>query len=816
MIKVFSSTDKNFTSNGDIVVNPLKARVYKADNGDYYLNLETSLDYVDYIVQGNIVVANTPTGDQAFRIGNVTKTKNKLSTKAYHVFYDSKNYLISDSYVVEKTCAEALAHLNSATEPQSEFETFSDINTIESYRCVRTSLYGAIMTVLERWKGHLVRDNFRIGIAQTIGQDNGVVVQYRKNLKEITCAEDWSDVITKILPVGKDGILLNELDPSADIYITSETQYSIPYTKTVSFQQDINEEDYPSEAEYKQALVDDLRRQANVYLSANCIPKVNYTLKANLEKITDVGDIVEVIDEKLGIDLMSKVISFEYDCIAEKYTQVEFGNFTKSLSNLISTIVGQTERAINMAGGGSVVSYTQILSSGTQTGQITIDGLSVSMYAPTPPTKTSELDNDSGFITGVDIDDIGDVSLNNLLNGQILKYNSTSQKWENADESGGGGSYSEGDGIDISAQNEISVDTTFTEASERTNINSGDLLSIIFGKIKKWFTDIPSLFVNKSGDTMTGDLTLSKQGTIFKIRAGGSRYTNITSSASGADSSIVLPNASGTVALTSNIPDISGKVDQTGNTTLSGTFAPSSDRGVSLGTSSARFYYCYFYRIMGLASIANDTAGSNRLNLPSKSGTLAVTTDIPTDTNQLTNGAGFISSAGGSINANASLYFGSSTRISDLNSNRSMCLMSVDGVASRQFSNANAFNAMYASAFSVQSSKLTKENIKPVSDNEAEKLLSINVVGFDYIKECGGNKNQVGMIAEEILDIYPNLVQIPNNYDEEETREKIKNGDFAQTLSIDYSKFVPYLIKMVQMQQKEIDELKNQIKELKK
>lgn len=347
MIKIFSSTDKNFTSNGDIVVNPFKAKVYKADNGDYYLSFETSLDYIDFIVQGNIVVANTPTGDQAFRIGNVTKTKNKLSTKAYHVFYDSKNYLISDSYVVEKTCAEALAHLNSATEPQSEFETFSDINTIESYRCVRTSLYGAIMTVLERWKGHLVRDNFRIGISQTIGQDNGVVVQYRKNLKEITCAEDWSDVITKILPVGKDGILLNGVDPSADIYITSETQYSIPYTKTVSFQQDINEEDYPSEAEYKQALVDDLWRQANLYLSANCIPKVNYTLKANLDRITDIGDTVEVIDEKLGIDLMAKVISFEYDCIAEKYTQVEFGNFTKSLSNLISTIVGQTERAIS-------------------------------------------------------------------------------------------------------------------------------------------------------------------------------------------------------------------------------------------------------------------------------------------------------------------------------------------------------------------------------------------------------------------------------------------------------------------------------------
>jgi hypothetical protein len=32
-----------------------------------------------------------------------------------------------------------------------------------------------------------------------------------------------------------------------------------------------------------------------------------------------------------------------------------------------------------------------------------------------------------------------DVSFNNIQNGQVAKYNSTTQKWENANESGGGG-----------------------------------------------------------------------------------------------------------------------------------------------------------------------------------------------------------------------------------------------------------------------------------------------------------------------------------------------------------------------------------------
>ena len=345
MIKVFGATDKVFTSNGDIVVKPLRAKVTKQDNGSYYLDLETDLSYLDYLVPNNIVVANTPQGDQAFRISNVTKTKNKITLKALHVFYDSANYLIEDSYVVDKSCNDALDHLNSSTEPVSVFNTISDIEVINSYRCVRSSLYEAIQTVLERWGGHLVRDNFTIGIRDSIGADNGVTVRYRKNLKDITCSSNWDAVVTKILPVGKDGLMLPEG------YLTSETQYEIPYTKTVSFDQSaVVQEDYQDsegnvdEEAYHDALIVDLRQQAQAYLDLNSIPQLNYTLSANLEKITDIGDTIQVIDERLGISLLTNVISFVYDCILDKYIQVEFGNFKPSLSGLMATINTNTEQ----------------------------------------------------------------------------------------------------------------------------------------------------------------------------------------------------------------------------------------------------------------------------------------------------------------------------------------------------------------------------------------------------------------------------------------------------------------------------------------
>lgn len=340
MLKVFGATDTDYTSNGDIVLQPYKAKVHKEDNGDYYLELEAGTEYVDYLTANRIIVADTPQGAQAFRIANPSKTKSKISLKAWHVYYDSKNYVIADSNVVEKNGNQAINHLNDATDNKSPFTVSSDIANINSFRCVRKSLYEAFSTVLERWGGHLVRDNFTVKLAADIGQDNGVTVRYKKNLKEITSEANWDSVCTKILPVGSDGLMLDEM------YLYSETQYDIPYTKVVSFSQDVNEDDYRNDKRYHQALIDDLRKQATEYLAENCVPKVSYTLKANLEKITDVGDTIEVIDERLGIDVVTHVTSFDYDCIQKKYTEFEFGNYNEKLSNLMNNISSSTDKKI--------------------------------------------------------------------------------------------------------------------------------------------------------------------------------------------------------------------------------------------------------------------------------------------------------------------------------------------------------------------------------------------------------------------------------------------------------------------------------------
>ena len=350
MLKLFGTTDTNYSTNGDKILIPTYQHIIKQDNGEFALDCELPLLYIDDIQSNRILVSNTPAGEQAFRITDIEKRKTKIKVKAYHISYDSQNYIIQDSYVVGKDGNGAINHLNDATDIPSPFTVSSDILATNSYRCVRKSLYEAWNDMLERWGGHLVRNNYNVAINDSIGQDNGVVVRYAKNLKDISATYDWEDVATKLLPVGKDGILLPE------VYVYGLEQYDIPYTKVIHFEQDdivqedfVDENDDPDEEAYHIALIDNLREQAEQYLQDNYLPKVNYTLDANLEKITDVGDTIEVIDERLGINIMTNLISYDYDCILEKYIQLEFGNFKNNLGNLIQNIQANTETIVSEA-----------------------------------------------------------------------------------------------------------------------------------------------------------------------------------------------------------------------------------------------------------------------------------------------------------------------------------------------------------------------------------------------------------------------------------------------------------------------------------
>ena len=346
MIKIYEPTEVLFDHNGLKILHPTKAENYIEDNGDYYIDVESSIDDLEYLQEGMIIRAATRWGEQGFRLTNPVRKNNKISVKGYHLWKDSSKYIIFNSYVENKNCNDALDHLNSACDVGTPFTTISDITTINSTRIVRQSLEEAIATVIEKWGGHLYRDNWVIGVKSKIGEDRGITIKYGKNSTNIEANEDWSNVVTKIMPVGYDGITLPEK------YLEAETQYSVPYTKVIKFEQDINQDDYKDEKgnlkeeEYKEALIEDLRNKAKSYLNENQYFKCNYKVKAHIEGVIDLGDVIVVEHKRLGINLTTNVISLKYDCIRDKYIEIEFGNFKTKLKDLVSNIDKQTKETV--------------------------------------------------------------------------------------------------------------------------------------------------------------------------------------------------------------------------------------------------------------------------------------------------------------------------------------------------------------------------------------------------------------------------------------------------------------------------------------
>lgn len=101
------------------------------------------------------------------------------------------------------------------------------------------------------------------------------------------------------------------------------------------------------------------------------------------------------------------------------------------------------------------------------------------------------------------------------------------------------------------------------------------------------------------------------------------------------------------------------------------------------------------------------------------------------------------------------------------------------------------------------SSIKVKKNIEDIREEDALNVLNLRPVKFDYKWDENDNQNQVGLIAEEVEKIYPELVG--------EEYKDIGNPEY-QPKSLNYVGLIPYLIKIVQMQQEEINMLKAKLR----
>ena len=341
---------------------------------------------------------------------------------------------------------------------------------------------------------------------------------------------------------------------------------------------------------------------------------------------------------------------------------------------------------------------------------------------------------------------------------------------------------------------------TFTQAGTRANINSGETVATIFGKIKKWFADLGNLaFISTNGSSsnyLRGDGTwvtppnttysngtgLNLSSNTFSVKYGTAAGTacqgNDTRLSNSRPASDVYAWAKASTKPSYSWSEITGKPS---------TFTPSSHTHPWSAITDKPSTYAPSSHTHSWSSITDKPStyppsAHTHDYLPLSGGTLTGTLHAP-----------YIYSP--------ALYLTDSNKSISKSDSWVNISCGSGGIAYKaQYHDfktyTGSWNGVSASAFNVQSSRRYKENIEDITKGDAEKLLNVRVVKYDYKDDIMPDDrqrfNQHGVIAEEVNEILPEVVTL---------REDLPD-------SVDYAKFVPFLIKMVQMQQKEIEELK--------
>ena len=366
MIKIFNSTDRDFSTNGNLCISPLKCieKKSKSLNG-WYLSVEVDIKYKSYIKKDILIVTKTKSmlNPQAFRVAeNIEYTSRKIIFQANHVYYDSQGLFLLDVRPTNLNAISALEYVNERTDSLSPFTVYSDISTPKTSYFIRKNLLEAWSVFEERYSGFFQFDNWNVLLKQNISIDTDIFLAYGKDLQGVRIFEDWSNVVTRLCPVGPDGLLLDE------VYIDSDVQYDVPYTKTVTFETSLE-----SDEQTEENLKKELRAKAEAYLIENKYPKISYEITSNVRQDLDIGYIATV--KHPIVDLKTELIEYEYDVINERVISLTFGNFSRNVKKKFDAIKEQikeqTEKITSQQL--AIKDQTNIINSLNKTGLVYID-----------------------------------------------------------------------------------------------------------------------------------------------------------------------------------------------------------------------------------------------------------------------------------------------------------------------------------------------------------------------------------------------------------------------------------------------------------
>lgn len=340
----------NDASNGLGVITPISGEVREKLNGEYELTFTVGMSEKRYseLSCGTVVQteAGETTGLQLFRIYKITKPMNGIVTVyARHITYDLNKAAVMPFSATGASAA--LRGLKSHLVGSYPFTVSTDITNTSSKFAItqpvtfRSALGGVQGSILDVFGGEYEWDNLSVILHAHRGSDNGVVIEYGKNLTDIQQDENIESTYTAVL-----GFATN-----ADSTVTGTIQYvtqtASPKTKIVDFSSYFGTDDTIT--------VSRIDALAQAYIEQNNIgvPKVSINVKYQplwqteeyknfrIDRVK-LGDTVTVKFEKLGVEAKAKVVETVWDVVQNRYKSIQIGD---ARSTLAATINEKTEAA---------------------------------------------------------------------------------------------------------------------------------------------------------------------------------------------------------------------------------------------------------------------------------------------------------------------------------------------------------------------------------------------------------------------------------------------------------------------------------------
>ena len=359
---LYAKNETDFLHNGiGFLRDTAKATVTEERNGSYELSLQYPItgQWYDKITEGCIIKAkaNETSEPQLFRVYKSSKPLNGLVTySAEHISYDLNGIPTLGFSIKSATPQMAINRAITEAGLPCPFSVISDISTLNSTSIptpcsVRAILGGQEGSVLDVWGGEYEFDNFVIKLHEQRGADNGVLIEYGKNLKDLKQEANIADCYTHLMPYAvyqEDG---EDDEEKQEVYVFLSEKVlplqkaeNIGHSKAyiMDFSAEFGEGEKITEAT--------LREKATAYAAGAGLgtPKVSITVSfiqlwqteeykniAPLERVK-LCDTVTVHFSQLGVNASAKVIKTVYDSLAEKYESVELGDAKTTLADAIN------------------------------------------------------------------------------------------------------------------------------------------------------------------------------------------------------------------------------------------------------------------------------------------------------------------------------------------------------------------------------------------------------------------------------------------------------------------------------------------------